>query len=80
MDQEKEASFVMYCFRFFQYAIAAVQGEMHNKNATAITMWITGTLPGKFDNKIPASGTNRPTSGKQKNILNIINFSIIINI
>lgn len=80
MDQEKEASFVLSWFRFFPYAIAAVQSAMHTNNATSITMWITGTLPGKFDNKIPASGTNRPTSGKQKNILNIINFSIIINI
>jgi len=46
----------------------------------SIMRWVSGMCPGVLEIKIPASGRSNPNSGKQKNILNIINFSIIINI
>jgi hypothetical protein len=53
---------------------------MQKMSPVSIPMWVNGMLPGFFESKTPASGNSNPNNGKQKNILNIINFSIIINI
>jgi hypothetical protein len=53
---------------------------MQKMSPISIPMWLKGMLPVFFVSKMPASGNSNPNNGKQKNILNIINFSIIINI
>jgi len=58
----------------------AVQTRIQKIADVSMMRCTGGICPGLLEIKIPASGRSNPNSGKQKNILNIINFSIIINI